>query len=150
MLQVEYTMTPFTLQQSIAERINYFCICEFLYMSIRRRLAFMEGSLAMIPNPVHGASSKTLSNPPGNISAYFLPSLQVTHTFCTPILYKLNCKAFSLYFFRSLANMQPVFFISWAIWVVLPPGALAKSNILSCGCGSSAITGSRDDADCNI
>ena len=66
----------------------------------------------MMPKPVQGASNKTLSNVPGNISGYFLPSLQVTAVFVTPNLYKLNCKALKRYFLRSLAKMHPVFFIS--------------------------------------
>lgn len=66
----------------------------------------------MIPNPVHGASKRTLSNVPGKIAGYFLPSLHVTAVFVIPSLYKLNCKALSLYFFKSLAKMHPVFFIN--------------------------------------
>ena len=81
-------------------------------MSIWRRLALMEGSLDMIPRPVQGASRRTLSKELGNIVEYFLPSLHVTVVFVTPNLYRLNCKALSLSFLRSLAKIHPVFFMS--------------------------------------
>ena len=69
----------------------------------------------MIPKPVQGASNKTLSKVPGNIVANFRPSLHVTAVLVTPKRYKLNCKALRRYFFRSFANTDPVFFMSWAM-----------------------------------
>ena len=84
-------------------------------MSIINRLALIEWSLAMIPKPVHGASSNTRSKVHGNILPNLRPSLHVTAVLVTPRRYKLNCKALRRYFFRSLANILPVFFINWAM-----------------------------------
>jgi hypothetical protein len=83
-----------------------------LYISNNNLFALIDKSFDIIPNPVHGASNKTLSNVPGNISGYLRPSLQVTAVFVTPKRYKLNCKALKRYFLRSFAKIQPVFFIS--------------------------------------
>lgn len=69
----------------------------------------------MIPNPVHGASSRTRSNEPGNNCEYFLPSLHVTAVLVIPKRDRLYYKAFNRYFLKSLANMHPVFFINWAM-----------------------------------
>ena len=84
-------------------------------MSSNSLFALIDGSFAIIPRPVQGASSKTRSNEFGKIFGYFLPSLQVTTVFVTPSLYKLYCKALRRYFFRSFARTQPVFFINWAM-----------------------------------
>lgn len=81
-------------------------------MSNKTLLAFMDGSLEMIPKPVQGASSKTLSKVLGKIYGYFLPSLHVTTVLLIPKRNKLNCKAFNLYFLRSFAKIAPVFFIN--------------------------------------
>lgn len=59
-------------------------------MSIWTLFAFIDGSFEMIPKPVHGESSNTLSNVLGNIYGYFLPSLHVTTVFVIPKRYKLN------------------------------------------------------------
>ena len=82
-----------------------------------------------MPRPVHGASNKTRSKVLGNIYGYFLPSLQVTTVLVMPNLQILNCNAFNLSFLRSLAKIDPVFFIICAMYEVLPPGADAISNI---------------------
>jgi len=105
-------MTPPTLVLSIADSKSSFWICEFLYISNSSLLALMEGSFEMMPRPVQGASNSTRSNELGNILEYLRPSRQVTVVLVTPKRYKLNCKAFNLSFFKSLAKIQPVFFIS--------------------------------------
>lgn len=59
-----------------------------------------------------------------------------------------NCRQF-LYerlTLASFANRIPVFFMSDAIWVVLPAGAAHMSKTLSFGWGQSAITGRKDDS----
>lgn len=81
-------------------------------MSSSSLLALIEGSLEIMPRPVHGASRSTRSKELGNILLYFRPSRQVTVVLVTPKRYKLNCKALRRYFFKSLAKTQPVFFIS--------------------------------------
>ena len=81
-------------------------------MSIIKRLALMEWSFAMIPRPVQGASNNTLSKVLGKMVPNLRPSLHVTAVLVTPKRYKLNCKALRRYFFKSLAKMLPVFFIS--------------------------------------
>ncbi len=84
-------------------------------MSINNLFAFIDKSFEIIPNPVQGASNKTLSKVPGNISGYFRPSRHVTAVFVTPKRYKLNCKALKRYFLRSFAKIHPVFFMICAM-----------------------------------
>ena len=93
----------------------------------------IEGSFAIIPSPVQGASNNTLSKELGKILGYLRPSLHVTVVLVTPSRYRLYWSALSRYFLRSFAKIHPVFFMSWAIYVVFPPGAEAKSKTLSPG-----------------
>lgn len=79
-------MTPPTFVLSIAAKRSCFWTWEFLYISSKTRLALIEWSLEIIPRPVQGASSKTLSNLLGNTYGYLRPSLHVTTVFVIPSL----------------------------------------------------------------
>lgn len=62
------------------------------------------------------------------------------------ILWKLATTAFNLSLFASFENRTPVFFISAAAYVDLPPGAAHMSNTRSFSWGAQAMTGRNDDA----
>jgi hypothetical protein len=108
-------------------------------------LTFTLESLLMTPVPLHGASRRTLSNPPitlGNSR----PSYEQTTTFLHPRRCTFAVRLFVRALFVSLAKIMPVFRSNAAICVVLPPGADAMSSTRSLGWGDSAMTGRNDDA----
>ena len=59
--QVEYTMYPPTLQQSMAAKTNSFSKWAEILISLKHLDYLIDGSLQIIPVPEHGASNKTLS-----------------------------------------------------------------------------------------
>ncbi|KAH3684304.1 hypothetical protein WICPIJ_004723 [Wickerhamomyces pijperi] len=66
--QVEYTMYPPVAElastESMADNSNCFCKCGIWMKSFSVLEVLTDSSLAMTPVPEHGASNKTLSNPP--------------------------------------------------------------------------------------
>jgi type III secretory pathway component EscT len=106
-------------------------------------LDLIDGSLAMTPIPEQGASNKHLSNFL-KMFGNFLPSKFATTQFETPSLCMFALRDLSLSFLRSLATKTPVFFMSYAIYDVLPPGAAAISKILSFGYGAKVMHGKNE------
>mmetsp|Transcript_120526 Transcript_120526/g.234754 ORF Transcript_120526/g.234754 Transcript_120526/m.234754 type:complete len:206 (-) Transcript_120526:189-806(-) len=126
-----------------------FCSLLCSWKSFWPRFTFTDGSLAMMPDPVQGASKRTRSSF-GNTPLSFRPSMFVTITFVRPIRWQLETSDLHRSALRSLAKRVPVFRISCPIYVVLPPGAAAISNTVSFCCGARAITGMKDEALCTM
>ena len=129
--------------QSIAARISSFCKWLNLFTSALVFWTLIAGSRAITPRPVHGASRRTLSNLV-NIFGSFLPSWFETTTLFIPSLWQFALRLFRRSFLTSFATRIPVFFINYAMYEVLPPGAAAMSKILSFAWGARVITGKKE------
>lgn len=148
-----YTMYPPVLlwasTQSIAAKINSFWRWLSLMTSFWVFWAFICGSREITPRPVQGASRRHLSNL-RYIFGNFLPSWHDTTQLNTPNLCMFAFRDFKRSFFTSFATKTPVFFINWAMYDVLPPGAAAMSRTRSFGYGASVITGRKELGLCKM
>ena len=67
----------------------------------------------------------------------------------TPMRCRLPTRLGRRFSLISLAKRVPVFFMSAARYVVLPPGAAAMSHTRSPSCGASAMHGRNELAPCH-
>jgi len=97
----------------------------------------MSGDLPITPSPEHGASQSMASNAiAGSNGRGSVESAAKVSIIDMPNLPAASVTAFNLPGYFSRAYKRPSFFMSAAICVALPPGALQASSTVSPGAGA--------------